>query len=89
MPYLEDLTHYSGSTYRQPNVFCSGAKWGDEPWRTLGNGEVHVRDAAGTWFVAPRLIGHYVEEHNYLPPQDFIDTVINPFEIGTTRELRK
>jgi hypothetical protein len=27
------------------------------------------------WYVSPSLIMHYIEEHEYLPPDDFIDAV--------------
>jgi hypothetical protein len=62
--------------------FCSGASWGDPYFSDMGNGEIWVRDAGGTWYAAPRLIVHYVEEHGYCPPQGFIDAVLNPSEIG-------
>lgn len=29
------------------------------------------------WFAAPSLIVHYVEEHSYLPPVEYIDAVMN------------
>jgi hypothetical protein len=61
---------------------CPGASWGDPYFRDMGNGEIWVRDAGGTWYAAPRLIVHYVEEHGYCPPQGFIDAVLNPSEIG-------
>ena len=48
----------------------------------MGNGEVRVRGAGGIWYVAPRLVIHYVVEHRYCPPQDFIEAVMSPSEIG-------
>jgi hypothetical protein len=27
-------------------------------------------------YVAPEMISHYVEEHEYLPPREFIDAVL-------------
>jgi hypothetical protein len=41
-----------------------------------GNGEVRVRVASGVIYAAPALIWHYVAEHQYLPPQEFIDAVL-------------
>ena len=41
-----------------------------------GNGEVHVVGADGQVYAAPVLVVHYVEEHGYLPPQEFIDAVM-------------
>ena len=43
-----------------------------------GNGQVRVRDAQGVWYSAPTMIHHYVTEHRYLPPADFIEAVLHP-----------
>ncbi len=32
---------------------------------------------AGRLFIAPPMIGHYMESHSYLPPEDFIKAVLN------------
>jgi hypothetical protein len=53
----------------------------DPAARTLGNGEIRVTSAAGITYVAPVLVLHYVVAHGYLPPQEFIDAVI---ELGAT-----
>jgi hypothetical protein len=42
----------------------------------IGNGEIRVPAQSGTAFAAPRLIGHYVLDHGYQPPRDFIDAVL-------------
>ncbi|MEU7928306.1 hypothetical protein [Micromonospora sp. NPDC049107] len=66
--------------------FCPGAA---EPLRLIradirlpeapdvarGNGEIWLTAVDGTNFAAPALIGHYVEEHRYLPPDAFIEAV--------------
>jgi hypothetical protein len=41
----------------------------------LGNGEIVVKGERA-WYHAPVLITHYVERHEYLPPQEFIDAVL-------------
>jgi len=41
-----------------------------------GNGEYHV-SLNGQKYQAPILIVHYIESHNYKPPQEFIDAVLN------------
>jgi hypothetical protein len=46
----------------------------------FGNGEIHVLGANGVTYIAPTLIAHYIEEHNYTPPQEFIDSVIRMSE---------
>jgi hypothetical protein len=48
--------------------FCQG-----EP--ACGNGEIEVRAASGNVFVCPVLIVHYVEAHNYKPPESFVRAV--------------
>jgi hypothetical protein len=35
-----------------------------------------VRDASGTYYAAPNMIIHYVEEHGYRPRDDFIQGVL-------------
>jgi len=67
--------------------FCPGTSWGDPYFHEMGNGEIRVRSASGTWYVAPRLVFHYVAEHNYCPPKDFIDAVMNPIQIGSDEQL--
>ena len=41
-----------------------------------GSGEVRVRDSKGISYAAPALIWHYIAEHQYQPPQGFVDAVI-------------
>lgn len=43
---------------------------------SLGTGEIRVPGTPGTAFAAPRLIGHYVADHAYLPPRPFVDAVL-------------
>ena len=77
--------------YRGHHVceFCAGATFGDEYFRRMGNGEIRVLGTNGTWYIAPRLVSHYVEAHNYLPPQQFIDAVISPIEIDSDNKKIK
>ena len=42
-----------------------------------GNGEIHVKGSEGVMFVAPVLLVHYVAEHNYLPPEQFVSAVLH------------
>jgi hypothetical protein len=39
--------------------------------------EIRVVSVDGKIYAAPELIKHYIEVHNYLPPQEFIDAVMN------------
>ena len=43
----------------------------------LGNSEVWVPAKEGHVYVAPSLIHHYINEHNYAPPQEFTDSLLN------------
>lgn len=45
-----------------------------------GNGEIRVSGPGGIIYVAPTLIVHYITEHQYRPPQQFIDAVISQHE---------
>lgn len=40
-----------------------------------GNGEIWIKSNEGKTYIAPTLISHYIKEHSYLPPQEFIDAV--------------
>jgi hypothetical protein len=42
---------------------------------TLGSAEVHVVARDGRWLVAPNLVLHYVTDHGYVPPPEFIEAV--------------
>jgi hypothetical protein len=41
----------------------------------LGDAEIRVVGKDGTWLIAPTLVLHYVTEHAYRPPAEFIDAV--------------
>jgi len=41
-----------------------------------GNGEYWTVGKKGV-YAAPSLIIHYIKEHNYLPPEEFIDSILN------------
>jgi hypothetical protein len=41
-----------------------------------GNGEVHVRSETNIVYCAPALVIHYVSEHQYQPPSEFIAAVL-------------
>ena len=45
-----------------------------------GNGEVRVTNENRVTFCAPQLIWHYIAEHQYQPPQEFIDAVLYHFK---------
>jgi hypothetical protein len=46
-----------------------------------GNGE-YIVQWNGKTYAAPMLVVHYIDSHNYRPPQEFIDAVMNEKEYG-------
>ena len=41
----------------------------------LGNGEIRVSGKDGVVYAAPTLICHYIQEHGYRPPDEFLFAV--------------
>ncbi|MFI5837781.1 hypothetical protein ACIA5A_29295 [Micromonospora sp. NPDC051300] len=58
-----------------PRLIRADARFYEAPDVARGNGEIWLTGGDGTNFAAPTLIGHYVEEHRYLPPDGFIEAV--------------
>jgi hypothetical protein len=48
----------------------------------IGNGQIRVMGADGTWYAAPTMIHHYVTAHNYLPPAAFVEAVLRPAAVA-------
>jgi hypothetical protein len=44
--------------------------------KDCGNGEIGIIHPDGRIFMAPVGIVHYLVEHSYKPPDDFIDAVL-------------
>jgi hypothetical protein len=44
---------------------------------SLGGAEVRVVAKSGEWMIAPDLVLHYVSNHSYKPPTDFIEAVMD------------
>lgn len=42
----------------------------------VGGAEIRVEGPSGTRYASPDMIIHFVEEHGYRPPQDYIDGVL-------------
>lgn len=42
----------------------------------MGTSEIRVPGKNGIIYAAPTLILHYIREHNYLPPEEFVDAVL-------------
>lgn len=43
--------------------------------RRLGSAEIRVKGAGRTVYAVPDLIYHYITEHSYRPPAEFLDAV--------------
>ena len=61
-------------------TFCEvlepGIKWNGEEFSVKGYGHYLVRYENAV-YMAPALLLHYILDHNYLPPKEFTDAVIN------------
>ncbi|NCS50695.1 MAG: hypothetical protein GPJ29_23535 [Microcystis aeruginosa BK11-02] len=42
-----------------------------------GNGEIWIQGPNNLVFVAPTMILHYIEDHKYVPPIEFIQSAVN------------
>lgn len=73
-PVPAEFTERLAQLVARPVNRCRGSHtcWCGE---RAGNGEIRVPSAAGV-YAAPVLIAHYVEAHDYRPPQAFIDAVL-------------
>ena len=43
----------------------------------IGSAEIRVRGQNEIVYAAPNMIYHYVQDHHYKPPAEFIDAVLN------------
>ena len=72
--HLETIRHFAASPVHLTRGihrcdFCRGSSVAD------GNGEVWLNVPGGPIYVAPTLLCHYVEVHNYLPPAEFLQVL--------------
>lgn len=51
----------------------------------FGSAEIRVPGSVGVVYAAPDLIHHYVVEHDYVPPREFIDAVLSMKSRKTAR----
>ena len=65
--------------FHECELCCS---WDDDKWKDLGNGQIRVYGSNGHWYSAPTMIHHYVTDHQYRPPEEFIDAVLNPILVA-------
>jgi hypothetical protein len=60
--------------------FCPRKRRNDHLAR--GNGQIRVLGRNGIWYAAPTMVHHYVVAHQYQPPAEFADAVLNPAAVG-------
>ena len=60
-----------------PSIECKGAV---SSRRILGSSEIWI-ESGDKIFAAPDLIFHYVTNHSYCPPKDFIEAVVAAFRL--------
>ena len=53
-------------------------------YSSRGNGQIRVLGRNGIWYAAPTMVHHYVVTHEYQPPPEFVDAVLNPVAVGDT-----
>lgn len=58
----------------QPSFGLHVQRGDEELW--LGSAEIRVFGREGETYAAPNLIYHYVVDHHYLPPEEFIRAVL-------------
>ena len=67
--------------------FCNNSSFGmsveiEGELVPLGCAEIRVKGGNNVTYAAPDLIYHYIKDHNYLPPKEFLDaveqTIIDP-----------
>ncbi|GGV07873.1 hypothetical protein GCM10010275_55210 [Streptomyces litmocidini] len=84
---MEDLTNlaYLGEGQTRGRHYCDLCDEPAEHWARsprfssrfrLGSAEIRVTREGGGVYAAPDLLPHYIEEHLYCPPQEFLDAVL-------------
>jgi hypothetical protein len=66
--------------------FCPRDRRDNYPSR--GNGQIRVLGRNGIWYAAPTMVHHYVVAHEYQPPPEFVDAVLNPVAVGKDDNAR-
>ena len=61
---------FCGKGYPEPLKLLGTAR---EIW--LGCAEIETPGSNGRIYRSPNLVIHYIEEHSYLPPQEFLDAL--------------
>ena len=90
---LIELSFASVNAYRGVH-FCSFCSYEDPPIiecqgkrMRLGNAEIWVPGKDGIVYAAPNLICHYIRDHSYLPPTEFLLAVDDLIEKDRCRSM--
>lgn len=86
VPFLDTLKKLCESPILLHRGFhlCQFCEPGDQ---FPGNGQIRVEDQNGQVYSAPTMVYHYVSVHNYRPPEEFIQAVLNPKRIVSESSL--
>ena len=75
--FIEILKNYSEQSFTVHHTrgwhgcdFCEAEKMS-------GSREIRIVGADGKVYACPELVIHYIESHQYLPPQEFVDAVMS------------
>ena len=80
--FLDKLKKYSEDDFLVLQTKgCHGCDFCQE--NNFSSNEIRVVGKDGSVYASPYLIIHYIEKHNYLPPQEFIDAVMEGPEPDT------
>lgn len=72
-PVALSWIYFNGDPPWHQCEFCGNGHW---CWENKGVGEIRVTKD-GITYCAPVLVLHYVMAHNYRPPQEFIEAVLD------------
>ncbi|HUS50592.1 MAG TPA: hypothetical protein VMZ91_10535 [Candidatus Paceibacterota bacterium] len=82
--FLEKLRVYNDSKFSIHNTrgfhiceFCKEQISDDKIKAELSSCEIRVVGSDNKVYASPKMLIHYIESHKYLPPQEFIDAVMN------------
>jgi hypothetical protein len=80
---LQELMKFAWQPFQSMGVhLCELCQFAEYEQTPCGNKNLFI-PFDGVIFVAPELILHYVNAHHYLPPQIFIDAVMQCPEMGS------
>lgn len=68
---------------------CAYVHVGEVWYPDTSSGDVVLKFSSGRAWEMPDMILHYIRDHNFLPPAEFIDDVMNHVYVGGERYQTK